>query len=207
MWLFWTCVAKRLDRASFIPARGFVLMPKKALKLKKLLIALSLIVIGKTQLIAENLIESGRWIYFADNVMGGISVGSSEYVIVASGKAIRLYGEVSTKNNGGFIQVRMPYSIDQLEKYKGIKIKMKGNGDEYFLHLRNRSSRLPWQYYHVSFKSEPTWKEVNIPFEQFKRSSNFMKSVFDPSSIKTIGIVAYGKDHTADVMVSELEFY
>ena len=94
-------------------------MPKKALTSKKLLIALLLIIIGKTQLIAENLIESGRWIYFADNVMGGISVGSSEYVIVASGKAIRLYGEVSTKNNGGFIQVRMPYSIDQLEKYKG----------------------------------------------------------------------------------------
>ena len=96
-------------------------MPKKALKLKKLLIALLFIIIGKTQLIAENLIESGSWIYFADNVMGGISVGSSEYVIEASGKAIRLYGEVSTKNNGGFIQVRMPYSIDQLEKYKGIK--------------------------------------------------------------------------------------
>ena len=76
-------------------------MPKKALELKTLLMILSLTIIGKTQLIAENLIESGRWIYFADNVMGGISVGSSEYVIVASGKAIRLYGEVSTKNNGG----------------------------------------------------------------------------------------------------------
>ena len=34
-----------------------------------------------------------------------------------------------------------------------------------------------------------------------------MKRVFDPNTIKTIGIVAYGKDHTADVMVSELEFY
>ena len=52
-------------------------MPKKALTSKKLLIALSLIIFGKTQLIAENLIESGRWIYFADNVMGGISVGLS----------------------------------------------------------------------------------------------------------------------------------
>ena len=182
-------------------------MPKKALKLKKLLIALSFIIIGKTQLIAENLIESGRWIYFADNVMGGISVGSSEYVIGTSGKAIRLYGEVSTKNNGGFIQVRMPYSIDQAVKYKGIKIKMKGNGEEYFLHLRNRSSRLPWQYYQASFKSEQNWLEVNIPFEKFKRSSNFMKNVFDPRTIKTIGIVAYGRDHTADIMVSELEFY
>ena len=45
---------------------------------------------------------------------------------------------------------------------------MKGNGDEYFLHLRNRSSRLPWQYYYASFKSEPTWKEVNISFQKFK---------------------------------------
>jgi hypothetical protein len=175
--------------------------------LKTLLIALSLIIIGKTPLIAENLIESGRWIYFADNVMGGISVGSSEYVVVASGKAIRLYGEVSTKNNGWFIQVRMPYSIDQLEKHTGIKIKMKGNGEEYFLHLRNRSSRLPWQYYQASFKSEPTWKEVIIPFQKFKRSSNFMKRDFVPNTIKTIGIVAYGKDHTADITVSELEFY
>ena len=182
-------------------------MPKKALELKTLLMILSLTIIGKTQLIAENLIESGRWIYFADNVMGGISVGSSEYVTVASGKAIRLYGEVSTKNNGGFIQVRMPYSSNQLGDYKGIKIKMRGNGEEYFLHLRNRSSRLPWQYYQASFKSETTWREVNIPFEKFKRSSNFMKSVFDPGTIKTIGIVAYGKDHTADIIVSDLEFY
>ena len=182
-------------------------MLKKALELKTLLIILSLIIIGKTQLIAENLIESSRWIYFADNVMGGISVGSSEYVMVESGKAIRLYGEVSTKNNGGFIQVRTPYSINQLEKYKGIKIKMRGNGEEYFLHLRNRSSRLPWQYYQASFRSEPPWKEVNIPFQKFKRSTNFMKSVFDPYTIKTIGIVAYGKDHKADIIVSELEFY
>ena len=182
-------------------------MPKKALTSKKLLIALLLIIIGKTQLIAENLIESGRLIYFADNVMGGKSIGSSEYLIVTAGKAIRLYGEVSTKNNGGFIQVRMPYSIDQLEKYNGIKIKMKGNGEEYFLHLRNSSSRLPWQYYQASFKSEMTWREVKIPFEKFKRSSNFMKSVFDPDTLKTIGIVAYGKDHTADITVSELSFY
>ena len=99
-------------------------MSKKALKLKTLLIILSFIISGKTQLMAENLIETGSWIYLADNVMGGISVGSSEYVTVESGKAIRLYGEVSTKNNGGFIQVRMPYSIDQLEKHKGIKIKL-----------------------------------------------------------------------------------
>ena len=182
-------------------------MSQTDFRFKTLLLTLSFIMIGQIQLHAENLIESGKWIYFADNVMGGISEGASEYVIEPSGKAIRLYGEVSTKNNGGFIQVRMPYSIERLNKYEGIKIKIKGNGEEYFLHLRNRSSRLPWQYYQASFKSDTVWTEVKIPFKSFKKSSNFMKSAFDPNTIKTIAIVAYGKDYQADITVSVLELY
>ena len=179
----------------------------KAGSLKILLITFSLIVTGSLNLNAENLIESGKWIYFADNVMGGISEGKSEYVAVLSGKAIRLYGNVSTENNGGFIQIRMPYSIGRLAGYEGIKIKMKGNGEEYYLHIRNKSSRLPWQYYQANFRSDTVWKEVKIPFEQFKKSSNFMKSAFDQKTIKTIAIVAYGKDYIADITVSELELY
>ena len=146
-------------------------MTQTDFRFKTLLLTLSFIMIGQIQLHAENLIESGKWIYFADNVMGGISEGASEYVIEPSGKAIRLYGEVSTKNNGGFIQVRMPYSIESATKYEGIKIKIKGNGEEYFLHLRNRSSRLPWQYYQARFKSDTDWTEVKIPFKDFKKSS------------------------------------
>ena len=182
-------------------------MQIKALIFKILSLTLSLIVTGAVNLNAENLIGSGKWIYFADNVMGGISEGKSEYVTVPSGKAIRLYGNVSTENNGGFIQVRMPYSIGRVDKYEGIKIKMKGNGEEYYLHIRNKSSRLPWQYYQASFKSDTVWREVKIPFEQFKKSSNFMKSAFDHNTIKTIAIVAYGKDYTADITISELELY
>ena len=182
-------------------------MQKKARSFKILLITFSLIITGTLNLNAENLIESGKWIYFADNVMGGISEGQSEYVTVPSGKAIRLYGNVSTENNGGFIQVRMPYSIGRLAGYEGIKIKMKGNGEEYYLHIRNKSSRLPWQYYQASFKSDTVWREVKIPFKQFKKSSNFMKSALDQKTIKTIAIVAYGKDYIADITVSELELY
>ena len=182
-------------------------MQIKARSFKILLITFSLIVTGSLNLNAENLIESGKWIYFADNVMGGISEGKSEYVTVPSGKAIRLYGNVSTENNGGFIQVRTPYSIERLAVYEGIKIKMKGNGEEYYVHIRNKSSRLPWQYYQAGFKSDTDWKEVKLPFKQFKKSSNFMKSAFDPKTIKTIAIVAYGKDHSADITVSELVLY
>ena len=174
---------------------------------KTLLISFSFIVTGSLNLNVENLIKSGKWIYFSDNVMGGISEGKSEYVTAPSGKAIRLHGNVSTENNGGFIQVRMPYSIGRAAEYSGIKIKMKGNGEEYYLHIRNKSSILPWQYYQASFKSDTVWREVKISFEQFKKSSNFMKSAFDQKTIKTIAIVAYGKDYIADITVSELELY
>ena len=182
-------------------------MQIKARSFKILLITFSLIITGTLNLNAENLIESGKWIYFADNVMGGISEGKSEYVTVPSGKAIRLYGNVSTENNGGFIQVRMPYAIGRLDKYEGVRMRMKGNGEVYHLHIRNRSSRLPWQYYQAGFKSEMVWRDLKIPFTQFKKSSNFMKSTFDQTTIKTIAIVAYGKNFTADITVSELELY
>jgi len=182
-------------------------MLKGIFGIRSVLLIFPFIIFGQIQLNAENLIESGKWIYFSDNVMGGISEGKSEYVTVPSGKAIRLYGNVSTENNGGFIQVRMPYSIGRVDKYEGIKIKMKGNGEEYYLHIRNKSSRLPWQYYQASFKSDTVWREVKIPFKQFKKSSNFMKSAFDHNTIKTIAIVAYGKDYTADITVSVLELY
>ena len=46
----------------------------------------------------KNLVYAINWAYLADTVMGGVSQGSAEF---AAG-ALRLTGQVSTKNNGGF---------------------------------------------------------------------------------------------------------
>ena len=48
----------------------------------------------------------GRWSYTSDRVMGGVSNGGGGYDEVEGRMAIRLFGQVSTANNGGFIQVR-----------------------------------------------------------------------------------------------------
>jgi len=53
---------------------------------------------------ANDLIKTGQWVYLADRVMGGISEGTAQF----EDQVIRLSGEVSTANNGGFIQVRSP---------------------------------------------------------------------------------------------------
>ena len=153
--------------------------------------------------IAKNLVYENNWAYLADTVMGGVSQGGAQF---AAG-ALRLTGKVSTKNNGGFIQVRTRIDSTEAIGKSGIKIKVKGNGDVYYLHIRNASARLPWQYYTASFQTSEKWKEIAISFDEFEKSATLMPRKLKPDSIKTIGIVAYGKNHDADVSIANLEFY
>ena len=152
---------------------------------------------------AKNLVYENNWAYLADTVMGGVSRGGAEF----SAGALRLTGKVSTKNNGGFIQVRTRIDPSQAVGKSGIKIKVKGNGDVYYLHVRNASARLPWQYYTASFQTSAKWKDITISFDEFEKSSTFMPRKLKSDSIKTIGLVAYGKDHDADVSIANLELY
>ncbi len=152
---------------------------------------------------AKNLVYENNWAYLADTVMGGVSQGSAEF---AAG-ALRLTGKVSTKNNGGFIQVRTRIDPTETIGKSGIKIKVKGNGDVYYLHVRNASARLPWHYYTASFKTSEKWKDITISFDEFEKSATLMPRKLKPESIKTIGLVAYGKEHYADVSIANLEFY
>jgi len=164
----------------------------------------SLLILGmSTRADAKNLVYDNNWAYLADTVMGGVSQGGAEF----SGGALRLTGQVSTQNNGGFIQVRTRVDPSEVNSKTGIKIKVKGNGEFYYLHIRNASARLPWHYYTVNFKTTEKWEEITIPFEDFEKSATFMPKKLKADTIRTIGLVAYGKNHNADVSISNLEFY
>src|SRR6056300_434160 len=104
---------------------------------------------GTSMAYAENLVDGRKWSYFADTVMGGISTGEGEYDNQAS--ALHLQGNVSTANNGGFIQIRTELNEGVAPNFTGISLKVKGNGATYFVHLRNGASILPWQYYSAEF--------------------------------------------------------
>ena len=58
--------------------------------------------------------------------MGGISEGKAEILDQDNNYFLRLAGNVSTKNNGGFIQVRSNKDILK-DNFTGIKLKVKGN--------------------------------------------------------------------------------
>ena len=90
------------------------------------------------------------WEYISDNVMGGVSEGKAEILDQDNNYFLRLTGNVSTKNNGGFIQVRSSKDILK-DNFTGIKLKVKGKPSEYYVHIRTNFLLLPWQYYSENF--------------------------------------------------------
>ena len=146
------------------------------------------------------------WGFFSDQVMGGKSEGKAEVLDEAEDQFIRLQGDVTTANNGGFIQIRT--SVSDLEKdFKGISLKVRGNGQKYYVFIRTSGTMLPWQYYKADFPSKTEWSEVNLEFKSFVRSSAWISKIIRPESIKSIGIVAFGRDHKALIDVGAIQFF
>ena len=150
--------------------------------------------------------SQNRWQFFTDQVMGGISEGNASLVSDKSGQYVRLEGSVSTANNGGFIQIRTDIN-EGTNEAKGIIIKAKGNGEDYYIHLRTSGTVLPWQYYQISFPTSKNWSEIKLPFANFERSSSWISKKITGDKIRTLGIVAYGKNHNAKLDVAYLSFY
>ena len=85
--------------------------------------------------------ENARyWQYISDQTMGGISNGQA--ILDKDGDMLfaRLTGNVSTANNGGFIQIRTTFSfVDLIKSDKnllGVRLNAKGNGETYHIFIR-----------------------------------------------------------------------
>ena len=178
--------------------------------MKKLLI-MSLILFLNTanaSMIIDNLENSKNrnWVYFTDTVMGGVSQGKLAFMNENGENFYRMTGNVSTENNGGFIQFAT--GIEKIDKnFEGIKLRVRGNNENYQLHLRTKYTPAPLQYYSAEFNVTNEWKEVIIPFTTFKKSNFYQPGKFKSSNIKSIGIVAIGKDFEAEIDLGRIELY
>lgn len=153
--------------------------------------------------------KNQKWVFFTDRVMGGVSSGKLEIGSEDGSKFYRMTGNVSTANNGGFIQFQADLSnISNTEEvFNGIKIKVRGNNENYQIFIRTNLTVLPWQYYSSEFYASNQWKEIKLPFSSFKRSNFYQPKNINNTDIRTLGIVAYGKDYSADLNVGLIEFY
>ena len=148
-----------------------------------------------------------QWEFISDQVMGGESYGTVEFINQKNKLFARMTGSVSLENNGGFIQFRKKLKKSFDKNSKGIKIVARGNTEQYFIHIRTKGTLLPWQYYQAAFSVNTNWQSITIPIESFKRSSIMLSKNIIPSNIKSIAIVAYGKEYLALIDVSKVSIY
>jgi hypothetical protein len=66
---------------------------------------------------------------------------------------------------------------------------------------------LPWQYYQAGFDTTGEWSEVRLPLNAFKASSRLLRTKPNPETIRSIGIVAFGRNHQAEIDVREVSYY
>ncbi len=161
--------------------------------------------IGNT-IFKDNFEDPNKWQFISDQVMGGMSSGKVEFININNNLNARLTGNVSTENKGGFIQIRRKLEKSSLKGAKFIEITAKGNHQNYFIHLRTSGTLLPWQYYQISFKVVDDFKIFKLPINKFKRSSVFLSKQIIPENITSVGVVAFGRDHSADIYIKEINF-
>ena len=117
-------------------------------------------------------------------------------------------GNVTTENNGGFIQMRVKISPPLPSfKYTGVYLNAFGNNHKYAIHIRTPYTIAPWQYYTSNFLLKDQWTDIKLPFVNFKKSNFYQPKSLQYHQIKTVGIVAAFDDFYADIAVSKIGFY
>ena len=149
------------------------------------------------------------WRLFTDTVMGGVSQATMTRETVGGRPAIRLQGDVSLQNNGGFVQISLDFRPDggsiDASAWRGIELDVFGNGEEYAVNLRTSDLNRPWQSYRQTFTADPHWKTVKIPFNDFTPSRT--ETPLDVRRLRRLGIIGVGRAFHANVSVGGVRFF
>ena len=150
-----------------------------------------------------------RWRAVSDQVMGGISKASVTHDIIDGRPCLHFTGDVRVENDGGFIQAALDLasSAGKLDAsdYTGVRLSVRGNSENYSVHLRTPDNVRPWQSYRAHFTAGVDWETIDLPFETF---TPFRLEVpLDITRLRRIGLVAIGRAFHASLAVSELGFY
>jgi hypothetical protein len=160
---------------------------------------------GSNTLAATNGVS---WRVISDTVMGGVSSGSLVPTVVEGRNCLRMTGEVSLENNGGFVQASLDLGAAGLldaGEYAGIEIDVFGNGEAYNLHLRTDDTRIVWQSYRASFLAQPNWQTLRLPFASFQ--PHRIDLPLDTRKLRRLGVVAIGREMKADISIARLLLY
>jgi hypothetical protein len=149
-----------------------------------------------------------QWRLIEDGVMGGQSSGVMEWTQIGGRSCLRLNGTVSTKNNGGFIQVQRPIDEQMASiagDFRGIEIDVIGNNESYNIHLKQKGLIFPWQSFRANLFATDKWQTIQLPFSAFRPYRTGKR--LEPQKINQIALLAIGKDYVADICLARVALY
>ena len=129
-----------------------------------------------------------------DGVMGGLSKGK----IQTTEQGTLLFdGILSLENNGGFSSLRMRGKEWDLSGWKGIAIRVKGDGRTYgFRSTTDERFRSSFVSFTADFQTvKNKWVTLHVPFSDMRASWRGRKldRIFDPRKISGLGIILADK--------------
>lgn len=149
------------------------------------------------------------WTVVSDAVMGGMSAGQMTRDPTHGRAALRLTGQVSLQNNGGFLQLASDLApgagVLNASDWTGLALDLCGNAEAYGIHLRTAGLDRPWQSYRAEAVAGTRWERHLLPFTAFKPYRTALP--FDPARLRRIAIVAIGRAFHADVALGGLWLY
>ena len=147
-----------------------------------------------------------KWRGVSDRVMGGISVAGVSRDVLAGQTCLRLSGDVRMENGGGFLQASLSLSTDDelldASKFTGVQLSVRGNGENYSVHLRTPDCERPWQSYRCGFQAPAHWETIHLTFTSF--NPHRLEVPLDLTRLTRMGLVAIGRPFRADLAVSEI---
>ena len=152
-----------------------------------------------------------EWEGFTDRVMGGVSDMNILRVPEDDGFYVRMRGKVSLENNGGFIQIRLKLASSLApfdgSRYQGIRITARGVGEGYYVFLRTSDTVFPWKYFAAPIPVSDDWQVVDIPWSAFRPGDYGRGGRFRINKLRSLAIVAYGREFDAEIDVKEIGMY
>ena len=149
------------------------------------------------------------WRGVSDKVMGGISEASVAQDVIDNRTCLRLIGDVRLENNGGFIQAVLdlapPGNTLDASDYTGLRLVVRGNREQYSVHLRTPDNVRPWQSYRAHFTAGAEWETINLPFDSFVPYR--LQTPLGVRRLRRMGVVAIGRAFRVDLAISEIGFY
>ena len=147
------------------------------------------------------------WRSVNDSVMGGRSEGGS-YETEAGNRIFK--GEISLKNNGGFSSVRSSGGEYDLSGYKGVEVKVRGDGRMYYFTARADNNRRIAFWYPIQTKAGE-WVTLKLPFKDMYATS-FGRKIkglkLNTKNVTSFGLMLYDKkDGNFSIEVESMKVY